>query len=225
MTTETMPDVARIQTEIRKAERATEPGSFTPGLKVSDKGDELQGTVHGVQSAGYVTLWNTQTGLSSKFNMNMVPRKLKDKFPDGSYVWSADKPDIEPFRGAVKCFLHPDDPNRAEYDRMGFAACNKANLINEYQRDRHMQRRHKDEWLAIEEARKKRERQEERDFQRGILMASRSTEPAKVVDAMIDQDFTGNVADRVITKLEEEERPRKRAKGTPDAPLYRKGID
>ena len=57
------------------------------------RAEEIEGQrvamgVNVVNDRGYVTLWNTQTGDSSIIHRNMVPRKVRDRFPDGSRVWS-----------------------------------------------------------------------------------------------------------------------------------------
>ncbi|MDO8704765.1 MAG: hypothetical protein Q7J84_07450, partial [Sulfuricaulis sp.] len=100
---------------------------------------------------------------------------------DGSRVFTTRVPRdakgklIEPKRGAVKCLLHADGPNRAEYDALGFAVCGKPNLTSPFQLRRHMQVRHKVEWSTIEEERQRKEKEEERAFQRSIVkMASAS---------------------------------------------------
>lgn len=47
----------------------------------------------------------------------------------------------------------------------------KSNLTSPYQVNRHMEKKHKDEWKAIEQERTERERQEDRELQR-LLLAS-----------------------------------------------------
>jgi len=119
-----------------------------------------------------ITLWNTKTGLSSKYKVysaQMLLTKLKQKDADGIPLFTTTKPKITPPRGKLKCLLHKDDPNRKHYDEEGFPTCPKDNLSTPFHVKRHMQKRHKVEWASIEEERKEREKQEERDFQRALL--------------------------------------------------------
>ena len=122
-----------------------------------------------VTSAGYSYIYDTKTGDRSKTNNNMLPMQLKKKHPDGTPRFTTIKPPFEPKKGTLKCMLHADDPNRKLYDEMGLPSCKKHNLTNPFQVRRHMEKRHKMEWQAIEQMRIEKERQEDREFQRKIL--------------------------------------------------------
>lgn len=145
--------------EILKAQAAEEPSQTTGQDKgVIHKPDASLETPMGftkTKSAGYTYIYDTITGEQSVTNNNMLMAQLKKKRPDGTKVFTTFKPlEMRKSGGSLKCFLHPDDPNRDHYDSMGLGTCRKANLINEFHRVRHMQKKHKDEWAAIEAERK-----------------------------------------------------------------------
>ena len=54
---------------------------------------------------------------------------------------------------------------------MGFRTCPKSNIINDWEVKLHMSKKHPKEWLAIEDQRKEKERQEDRIFQRTLYEA------------------------------------------------------
>uniref|UniRef100_A0A6M3IG70 Uncharacterized protein n=1 Tax=viral metagenome TaxID=1070528 RepID=A0A6M3IG70_9ZZZZ len=127
-----------------------------------------------------IPIWNTKTGLESKYKVyssDMLLRKLRQKNPDGTPLFSVTKPAIEPVTGKLKCYLHKGDPNREHWDEMGFPTCSKDNLSAPFHVRRHMQKRHKVEWAAMEEERKDREKQEERDFQRSLISSFKGEKP------------------------------------------------
>ncbi len=121
------------------------------------------------KSAGYVYLYEIKTGEKIPANRNMLKQLLEVVNADGTRRFTTVKPNIEPKRGILKCLLHTDDPNRTEYNEMGFPVCKKSNITNKFQVTRHMQKRHPVEWAAIEEARKQREKDEDKEFQRFML--------------------------------------------------------
>ncbi len=167
---------ALIESMVLEAEKVAEPGEVTPGGVIHKGDDDVPSpmVMSKITSAGYATIYNTLTGESSKMNLNMLRRKLRLKRADGSPVFSTNPPKVLPTRGEYKCQLHPDDPNRKHYDGQGFAVCMKSNLNSPYQVRRHMEKKHKDEWKAIEQERTERERQEDRTLQR--LLLSKATE-------------------------------------------------
>ena len=159
-------DKALIQEMINDAERAEEPGD-KPGSVIS-RGD-TPAVIKSIESAGYAWIWDTRTGEKSKTNMNMLPTQLKKEREDGSKVFTTRDPGIVPFRGKLKCHLHPDDPQRQHYKEMGFGVCKKANLVSEFQREEHMKKKHRAEYATMERERVQKERDEDRAFQRNLL--------------------------------------------------------
>ncbi len=164
-----MEDNTQLVEEIlRNTKKADEPGSFSVGQQLAEGTKELPLGVFHLKSAGYVFIYDTLTGEASKINKNMLASKLQQKRPDGSYIFSL-KQSVKPTRGTMKCLLHPDSPDRTHYNLLGLAVCKKANLTSPFQVERHMTKRHKQEWATIEKERTDKERQEDRQLQRAIL--------------------------------------------------------
>jgi hypothetical protein len=159
---------------LRQAEAAPEPGT----LKVKEilhRGDEelpAPMVAGALQSAGYVYIYDSRTGERSLTNRNMLPTQLQKKRDDGTPVFTVVKPQAQPARGTLKCLLHPDQPERAQYDALGLPVCLKSNLTSPYQVEQHMRHRHPTEWATIEEERKRKEKEEDREFQRSLLAAA-----------------------------------------------------
>ena len=161
-----------IEELIRDAEVAEEPGAMARE-KVVFAGDEdapVPMVLSNLESAGYAIIYEITTGQSSVANKNMLPALLRVKNDDGTLRFTTRKPPYEPKRGTFKCMLHVSNPNRAHYDEIGLPVCPKANIINQYQVDQHMKKRHSQSWAAIERERLDREKQEERDFQRSLVL-------------------------------------------------------
>ena len=127
------------------------------------------------ENSALVTIYDTITGVPSKALSYLVNGTLRQRRKDGSPVFSLTQPANLPPRGTLKCRLHPDSPHREEYDGMGLARCNKANIPNLFQLDRHMASRHKVEFATIKQietdARDAEHRDYERRVQEGLLGA------------------------------------------------------
>jgi hypothetical protein len=136
-----------------------------------------------MSSAGYVFIYDTETGEQSKCNNNMLRQMLGLQRPNGRPVYTTRPPKEPPKRGTYKCLLHPDGPNRKHYDDLGLPTCRKANLTSPFQVNRHMQKRHPVEWATIESERVSREKQEERDFQRGLVAMASGTKTVGTPEA------------------------------------------
>ena len=169
-----------IEELMEQVEEAQEPGDLLRDQVLHQETEEvpLKVEIASIDSAGYVYIYNTQTGDRSVTNRNMLQDQLKKTFEDGSRVFTTIKPDIEPPVGTYKCLLHPSQPERAHYDSLGLAVCYKANLTSEYQVQRHMGR-HRMEWATISEERERAEREEERAFQRRLMeLMAQNANPA-----------------------------------------------
>jgi len=116
-----------------------------------------------------VFIWDNRTGQRSVCLKYLLPKVLEKKRADGTRVFTTSDPKIPQKAGTYLCILHPDDPNREIWDSMGLGVCKKSNLISEYHRDRHVQKKHKDEWNVIKDYRAKQKEAEQRDFQRSLL--------------------------------------------------------
>jgi hypothetical protein len=156
---------------LRNATVAPEPGELKKGQLLPDGNKQLPGGVIELKSAGYVKIYDTLTGEESTVNRNMLPSKLKQTRPDGSFIFST-RQSSKPTRGTFKCLLHPDNPNRKHYSELGLLVCPKANLTAPHQVKLHMMHRHKTEWDTIENERIEKERQEDRSLQKAILTAA-----------------------------------------------------
>jgi len=156
---------------IEEAEAAPEPGNFDRRQVIHSASDAFPVDVQvaSLESAGYVYVYDNETGERSVVNRNMLETQLSKLRPDGTRFFTTVKPAFEPQRGTLKCLLHKDDPERWQYDEWGFAVCNKSNLISEFQVNRHVQIRHRMEWQTIYEEREKKDKEEERNFQRQLL--------------------------------------------------------
>ena len=155
-----------------------EPGDFQAGDYIREPVAEAQNkpevggmVVSDLASAGYTILYDTITREPSYVNNNMLLSQLRAVREDGSLVFTQTKPSQGPWRGSIKCFLHPSQPDRARYDDMGFPSCIKATLPNKYQAENHARNRHRDEWRAVEAEREIAEREEERQLQRDMTAA------------------------------------------------------
>lgn len=156
---------------MQEAEQAAEPGNLGRSAVIHAMAGEfpVDMQVASLESAGYVYVYDTQTAQRSVVNRNMLDTQLRKLRPDGARFFTTVKPDFDPPRGALKCVLHPDDPNRATYDAWGFAVCPKSNLQTEFYREQHARVRHRVEWENISSAQSRKERDEERTFQRQLM--------------------------------------------------------
>ena len=161
-----------IQEELRDAEVAEEPGNMKPGAVVGNS-NGMTMTAAELQSAGYVYVYDNRTGDRSVVNRNMLEQQLGKRRDDGTYAFTTTKPEFERQYGGLKCLLHKEDPNRAEYDRMGLTYCTKDNLTASHDLRVHMQKRHRREWATIDGERIDEERIRERARQDNLAEAIR----------------------------------------------------
>ena len=164
---------------------AQEPGDelSRPGAIVDDGSDPARpfaAAVHSVDSAGYITIYDRRTGQPSTVNRNNIGDTLrktrcvnrcrgKQCAHPRELVFQHQDPGFRPKEGTWKCRLHPEDSEREKWDEYGLEVCDKGNLQNRFHLQRHMQRKHKDEWAMISseewdaEEQARRRKQEERD--------------------------------------------------------------
>jgi hypothetical protein len=167
--TELRPEV--LIEEMQKAEAAPEPGTLNM-KDIIHRGDEdLPASIvaNALQSAGWVYIYDSKTFERSICNRNMLHDVLNKKREDGSRVFTTAKPKGKPTRGTHKCLLHPDQPQRKEYDALGLAVCKKSNLTSPYQVRRHMMMKHPAEWAAIQEMKKDADDKIDRAFKEKVL--------------------------------------------------------
>ncbi len=162
---------ALIEEMLQDAKKTEIPSDLTtnPIIHRGDETLQVPMTVKEISSAGYIPIWDTRTYEKAPVLYYMAPAKLRQIRPDGSRRFTTVDPGKLPKRGTIKCMLHAEGENRGHYDTLGFRVCRKSNITNPYQLKQHMIKKHPQEWAAIEEERKERERQEDRALQRLLL--------------------------------------------------------
>ena len=165
----TTNDGIAIEEMLRDAEEAVEPGDMVAG-QVIGRSDEMTLTTSQLQSAGWVYVYNVQTGSESVINRNMLQQQLEKRHTDGSYLFSTQRPaNASRPNATVKCTLHADSPDRAKYDGMGLIVCDKDNLLTEVDRDNHVRRRHPRAWATLEGEQRRQEREDTRTDRRAMM--------------------------------------------------------
>ncbi len=172
--TQTTENEALIQEMLRDAKATELPSELTrePVIHKGDKDLEAPMVLKEISSAGYVTIWDSKTYEKAPVLYYMLSSKLRQRRPDGSFRWTTNDPGKLPKRGEIKCMLHSEAENRSHYNDLGFRICKKCNITNQYQLRQHMLKKHPQEWAAIEDERKDRERKEDRELQRLLLSNS-----------------------------------------------------
>ena len=174
---------AMVQEMLRDAEVAPEP---EVGDRVLDDGSgDLPPTIiDRVESAGHTWLYNTRSGEPASVNNNMVPSRLSQTWrDDGTPMFTTRDPGFRPHIGEEKCLLHPEKPERGEYDRMGLPVCRTSHIQNEYEVRQHMRTKHGREWAVIEDTRQRAEEAENRRFQRVMLDQYAARNAVETVEA------------------------------------------
>ena len=181
---DTQNNEALIEEMLRGADKANLPSDLTNN-PVINKGDatlEAPMTVKEITEAGRVWIWDTRTYQRAPCLGYMLTTKLRFKREDGSFRWTTRDPGKLPMRGSVRCLLHPDSENREHFNELGFRVCKKDNVTNPYQLKQHMIKKHPQEWAAIEEEKRERERQEDRELQKLLLSRQAEKPPVYVSD-------------------------------------------
>ena len=156
--------------------QALEPGDVQTGEflqrpAVNDANQTTPGTiVSDLTSAGYSYLYDTRTFEPSLVNNNMREVQLKTTREDGTRVFTAVYPGA-PWRGSVKCFLHPDQSNHEALMAMGFKACYKSNIPNPFEAGEHARHRHTTWWKAYQDKEQRLREDDDREIQREIAQA------------------------------------------------------
>jgi len=162
---------ALIAEMLRSAEKVELPSELTrePVIHGGDAVLPSPMTVKEISSAGYVWVFDTRSFERIPILYYMLPNRLRERRPDGSFRFTTVDPGQKPKRGTIKCMLHADDPNRAHYNELGFRVCPRECIPNPYQLKQHMRKKHPQEWAAIEEERMAKEREEDRMLQRLLI--------------------------------------------------------
>lgn len=152
-------------------------------------GDNLQQETHEVplesnfvevKGGKYYRMWHAEDLDERLIHVNLMNNALRQRFPasekglrharPGDKMFVFERPVARPPELINRCRLHPNDPDRPEWDKMGLPTCSKP-LANPYEVDRHMQKKHSTAWGAIERERTRRERDEDRLAQRTMMEA------------------------------------------------------
>ena len=162
---------AKVEADVKAGSVVNRPDGDTPFPMV------VGGIENGGTEDAYV-IYDTMTGepsLCPRYEQ-LIKSKLKEKRQDGLPRWSLTDPGFRPPVGDLNCRLHSSDPDREKWDGMGLPVCGKEGFFTDWDRERHMRMKHKDEFGRMEEMRMRAEREEERAFQR--LLMEKLTEKA-----------------------------------------------
>lgn len=165
METNTNPENAKLIEEM-----LLEVKSVPRTAEVIHQGDAAQPApmVMTVQDEGLCIIYESTTGEPVTCLRYMLSTLLQAKNKDGSrrFVTSTSK---IPYRGSLKCLLHAENPERQHYNELGLPVCRKSNLTAPYMIEQHMKRRHPTAWAIIERERMDVEKEEQRQYDRGLL--------------------------------------------------------
>ena len=127
-------------------------------------------SIDSLEGSAYLVVYHRRTREPSVIHQNSLRTVIQKVDPQtGELAFTLTKPTKAPYRGTLKCFLHKDDPDYQYYQSMGLPTCPKANLPNDYNRNLHMQRKHKSAYNVIQEERHMKEQAEEKEFRRLLL--------------------------------------------------------
>lgn len=101
-----------------------------------------------------VTVYSTQNGEPIPVPAYMIDPVMAKTLPGGKPMFVAKKEDAPEFiLGTVKCFLHPESPERAILGQIGLSGktCPAAHLASPHSKRVHGEKRHKQEWAAYQE--------------------------------------------------------------------------
>ena len=101
-----------------------------------------------------VIIYRSDTGEPVPVPEYMVKNVMGNRLKNGQFAFVSKKEDAPEYRpGTVKCFLHPESPEREDLVELGLAgaSCSAGNLANLHSKRVHGQRRHKQEWAALQE--------------------------------------------------------------------------
>ena len=187
MVTTQQRDAIRMEQANRGAERLLSNAGehIRPGQQLHATGEEVGAEVVDIRYQGLLFMWNTKTGVRSRCLPYMRDMKLRERFPDGSPVWTFSDPQIPQRRGTLLCYLHPDRPEAAPYHAMGYTVCHKQGIPSVDALERHM-KKHSGAWAAIQRDRVEAQRNEDRAFMREQAEFMRGLVRQQVVSPPLD---------------------------------------
>ncbi|KKM66813.1 hypothetical protein LCGC14_1477440 [marine sediment metagenome] len=148
-----------------------------------------------------VTVYSIQDGEPIAVPAYMIGAVMEKTLADGRFMFTAEKKDAPEYKpGNVKCFLHPDSPERAILEEIGLSAatCPADQLGSLHSKRQHGLHRHKQEWAAyqefVEDAKEeKREARQERQLEATLALARGDTPTAQGVCDVCGKDGLKNV--------------------------------
>lgn len=111
-----------------------------------------------------LTLYSMVDGEPIRVPTHLAQRALDKRLPAGGFMFTSDPAQAPQYRlGEVKCFLHPEAPEREVVVEIGLGEkmCMSAHLANRFSKRIHGQHRHKQEWLAYRDYIEESQRTEE----------------------------------------------------------------
>ncbi len=101
-----------------------------------------------------VTIYSVENGEPVSVPAYMLNAVMEKQLDDGRFRFVGKKEDAPEYKlGTVKCFLHPESPERKILTEIGMStiSCPAAHLANQHSKRIHAQHRHKQEWAAYHE--------------------------------------------------------------------------
>ena len=113
-----------------------------------------------------VTIWNMQSGEEVTLPRYQAVSALNTPNPRGGWMWTSHQEQAPPQRvNNVKCFLHPESPERALLDEIGITqVCMTGHLANQSAKRQHA-KRHASSWEQYQEEVSRREKAAAQDAQ------------------------------------------------------------
>ena len=162
-------------------------GMTQMGIEVDSVGTDIEppGQAGKTRPVKYLTLYMTAPPYKAiSVKETMVPSTLGKRHKDkarpaliGQPVFSR-TPVHEVEQGHSMCLLHPERPERPLYQSMGLPPCMTSSFASEYEVERHMQTKHKNEWKAIQALTEKGEKAEAKTIQQATLEAMQAQSAA-----------------------------------------------
>lgn len=143
-----------------------------------------------------VTVYSVENGEPVSVPAYMLGAVMEKRLEDGRFRFVGKKEDAPEYTpGTVKCFLHPDSPERDILNEIGMVTvtCPTAHLANEHSKRIHAQHRHKQEWAAYNEHRsgqekKRYEERQDRQLNATLEIAKAAGGQTKTSEAPSKQD-------------------------------------
>ncbi len=101
-----------------------------------------------------VMIYSMKDGEPLPIPKYMLDRTLSKRLDDGNFMFTTRKEEAPEYKlGTIKCFLHPESPDRVILEEIGLSGttCPAAGLANLYSKRQHARHRHKEEWDAYQE--------------------------------------------------------------------------